>query len=1728
MLNPISASKQLKEEYIGYITTSFQIGDEEYAKQFEEELSKEGLVAKGPFLDISDSFKKGKSIHQLITDGVVSPLFAELEGDLPDSKKELPIERTLYLHQENAIRKAYDGRNLVVTTGTGSGKTECFIIPIINHLLKEKENGQLDPGVRAILVYPMNALANDQMKRLRDTLRSYPYITFGLYNGDTEQTDEKGIIKYGTIFKDNQGRALRPLRNEVVSRNSMQERPPHILVTNYAMLEYMLLRPNDDKVFSGAKLRFIVLDEAHTYKGATGMETSLLIRRLKARIPSSNKVLHILTSATLGGKDSDADIVKFAETLCDANFAEDDIIRSETEAPKYEGEPVDYPYSLFEELANPTQSLNGILDKYQVSYDKNQTDEEILFDVCLNSSAYHLLRKSATHAMTVQEIAQKMNEEKSTTQDDVVNLISIISKGEKNKTVLLKARYHMFVRALEGAYITIGKDKKLLLERELYYPEEAKEGETIWKVFEAVICNDCGRIGICGRVSANHLEIPGANDGRSYFLVEEEEAEEFDDDEYDEENISENEYILCPICGEIHHLSQKIDFKCGHRIDEMPRVFKATKITAGGDCKCPSCNTGSLRSFYLGYDAATSVLATSLFEQIPETEVVLETQNSTGNFGFFGGGASQLRVERKSKQFLSFSDSRSEAAFFASSMGKYYREFLRRRGIMHVVKSNLRSMTDNPWDVSTLVAELTSYFDSNRSFAEPLDPPNKNLTPISKKQAWIAVLNEMVRARTGTSLSSLGIINFKYKGNQGATLAGFANAYHKDLSEMIDLFDLMVMDFAYTGSIESSDCNLTDEEREYLFYSTSAHRFKLKKDAQKDKGVSNISAWIPNKRKNQTYYYNSRVKRLIDYLGISEDDAVQFLSDYWEGILKSGEYAIKPSSTDNERFYIDASSFLVVPGMGSNPVYRCETCGRITMFNVSGKCSNVKCKGTLKEIEQSRILEQNHYAKLYSSDLMKPLHIREHTAQLGRKEQSEYQEWFIKKYINALSCSTTFEMGVDVGDLETVYLRDMPPSPANYVQRAGRAGRSLHSAAFALTYAKLSSHDFTYYKEPTSMIEGKISVPVFTIQNEKVIQRHIFAVALSLYFAQNPEEYNGNNANVFLNENGYERFKDFLNQKPAELREILKRSIPDDVCDMMGIDDFSWTDRLIGEDGVLTIAIDDYNETIRYYQEEHDTLMNEGKEEEAVKALRKLKNCRRSPEDGASYNELIEFLARNNVLPKYGFPIDAVQLYQNTNYNDVNSLQIIRDLQLAISEYAPDSKVVADNKMYTSRYIRKLPQRNGQEWELYYIAQCPSQSCQTWNWRRVEPSQDGEKCIACQRLIEKVRWKTSIEPRKGFIAEPEPKDVPLTKPERSSGSDACYIGDPQRHIIDKYDYRVNGTEKLFVETTSNDSLMVICNSEFFVCDRCGYATKGISESDSSQRYKKTLDKSHNSPRGKKCKGKLIKRMLSHTFKTDVVRIVFASPRAKNKSVMLSVMYALLEATAKVLDIERSDINGCLHRVKFDGRVIHSIVLYDAVAGGAGHVRRLVNDNGDKLQEVIKAAIDLTKNCTCSPSCYNCLRNYYNQKYHDILSREEAFMFLENFCGEMAPYEHIEVPEVPFTTTYTENETSVISDVTFSEGLDCSAYSSWNQMQYNFPDGLEELQEMLGDRNIPIPDRAWVEVTDTRKSINSMILFKWDNQHLMIFDEEQPLVKIEGWTSLHTNDVNGFKLAQIFA
>ena len=333
-MDVVATSAHLGATYRRYLRSLLPVREPSLAVALRDAIGGSPLLTKGPILEATPPYQTGASLRELMAEGVLDPAFARLGGPA------LPLDRPLYLHQEEAVRKADAGRNLVVATGTGSGKTECFLLPVLSGLIAEHAVGTLGPGVRALLLYPMNALANDQVRRLRQILAGFPHITFGRYTGDTPERASEGTSLFEEL---NPGETRLP--GELLSREEMRDSPPHLLLTNYAMLEYLLLRPADIELFEGkhgGHWRFVVLDEAHVYDGAKAEEVGMLLRRLRERVGRSSsrdperKVLPlqaIATSATVG--DRPQAVMDFAAKLFDASFewrdgdrAHQDLIRA--------------------------------------------------------------------------------------------------------------------------------------------------------------------------------------------------------------------------------------------------------------------------------------------------------------------------------------------------------------------------------------------------------------------------------------------------------------------------------------------------------------------------------------------------------------------------------------------------------------------------------------------------------------------------------------------------------------------------------------------------------------------------------------------------------------------------------------------------------------------------------------------------------------------------------------------------------------------------------------------------------------------------------------------------------------------------------------------------------------------------------------------------------------------------------------------------------------------------------------------------------------------------------------------------------------------------------------------------------------------------------------------------------------------------------------------------------
>jgi len=347
----------------------------------------------------------------------------------------------------------------------------------------------------------------------------------------------------------------------------------------------------------------------------------------------------------------------------------------------------------------------------------------------------------------------------------------------------------------------------------------------------------------------------------------------------------------------------------------------------------------------------------------------------------------------------------------------------------------------------------------------------------------------------------------------------------------------------------------------------------------------------------------------------------------------------------------------------------------------------------------------------------------------------------------------------------------------------------------------------------------------------------------------------------------------------------------------------------------------------------------------------------------------------------------VVELQLLHHGEEARRLQLERDLRIALSEYAPSGKIVAGGKIWTSRYIKTLPNR---AWEKYKYAICDY--CNSYHRERAEFVEEGgeelEECPLCKNPFSRRKIKTFIIPSFGFVADFKPPDKPgEQRPEKMYTTRVYYSGEAEEENHVKVGM---GQIEVELAPASHGKLAVINTGKgkgFKICYSCGY----------SALVDEKVGKSHKTPMGGECYGNLTGAYsLGHEFETDILRITFNGYRDTRKGFWHSLLYAILEGASIALEIERQDLDGCLYPTGGDISM-SSLILFDDVPGGAGHVKRL-SDQTEWLN-VLKVTLERMEQCECggkeaNASCYGCLRNYGNQYCHDILNRGMVIEFLK--------------------------------------------------------------------------------------------------------------------------------------
>ena len=1326
-LRPIEARDQILESYKSYILSIFHTDNGEYNKQIQKLVDGDYEFVKGPYLQLIENYKQGQTVEEL-TESLLSKEFMKL-----NSGSFNPSSMKLYIHQINALNNIIvRDRSTVVSTGTGSGKTESFLLPIINHLMREIESGTIERnGVRAMLIYPMNALVNDQIHRLKELLGNYHNITFGFFTGETDESFNDD--KYRQRFNED------PSPNEIFKRKDMREKPPHILITNYAMLEHILIRPeNSVKIFSEETSdlwKYIVLDEVHTYGGAKGTEISMLLRRVKATLKNDN-IRFILTSATLGNEKTNKQVAEFANNLTGSkDIDETDIIRSCIDPPI----KPDYTRTI------PMGDYESILSMFGEDPLDNKSYKEEIGSMLLEDERFWKIRESLKDGTKPFE---EVCLDTGLHEEELSHFINVASHGLRSGRKVFDSKYHIFMRSLEGIYVSLNPSNKVTFNSTDYITDESLDGEK-FAAFQISSCYSCNAIFIPGKVkdgilrnmSLKESENVEENPTNSLFMLSNEQR-------YEEAEDTENFYRLCSKCGSLRHYSHG-PCECGTQYSNI--VEKVVEDTDYPKlCKCPRCNVmntkfGIVRDFYLGSEAASSVIGSALFISIPCPPA----------------------DKNKVRQMLLFSDSRKSASYAAVNLNRTHENLLMHRIIVNAL-TNRKSDFEN----GIYYDELLKIIKKDTQTVYDADGKERSECD---EIAMRALLREYAGSKSNKSLEYKGFFHF-------ASDVKFKFPNLND-DELYNLVNQCLKHIREKGAVVSD--NISNDDLNELFYG----------------GHQIVKEHIPGD-KTPVFMTRAVGEYLDKIFGGEESIRKEFVDILFREMLEvnKGKYSIR---ADNQ--YVKQTEYY----------YECQYCCERTPFSVKSICPSCAKEGLV--MKKTDFYDSNdHYTKMYRNMDLIAMKVREHTAQLDKSLLSRYQNEFLNQKINALSCSTTFEMGIDIGSLSTVFMRNVPPSPSNYIQRAGRAGRSVDSSAFILTFCKNTSHDQYYFSDPVKIIEGEIQTPIVNVNNPKIAIRHIFASAIGSYWryvGESPRHVED------LTSTGYvDSLKDYLNAPHDSLNSYLKTFLPqelqnyssDDVA--IDIDNDGWVNCLIGENGRLMSVLGEYESDINVLR----------KMEEEARESRNYRDAESSKKtiDTINSEDTLSFLSRGNIIPKYGFPVETVKLESSSaGWYEKSDFDMQRELSIGISEMAPGCQIVANGKIITSYNLKRVI---GKEWDRYAYIRCTN--CNTFSLQRIVSKDEYPEtmvCENCKKDNKTNKMDCMIVPKFGFqYNKKQIKTATINKPKASRGIIIDYKGNQYRHP-EEFEIRcLRG----MLEHNIDDELVVMSHDIYLICDECGYGT----------------------------------------------------------------------------------------------------------------------------------------------------------------------------------------------------------------------------------------------------------------------------------------------------------------
>ncbi|WGW13229.1 DUF1998 domain-containing protein [Saxibacter everestensis] len=1716
-----------------YIEATYHVGHPSLIRQRQLLLDEEGNTYRAPFLESTPRYTPGKHFADLELDPAVHQLFSVLTST-SGGVKPLLFDPP-YTHQATALEAtARDGRSLVVTTGTGSGKTETFLLPMLAKLAEEAANrpGSFGtPAVRALVLYPMNALVNDQLGRLRLLLgddrvtaqfdiwagrpaRFARYTSRTLYPGvrsaKKDQVKLKSLEKYyialideaanggssrqkraRQLIKELKARGKWPAKPdlkawygssgqrwqnpqtgefqravmlpddpELLTRHEVLNWPPDVLITNYSMLEYMLMRPLERPIFDATRQWlqenpsekfFLIIDEAHLYRGAAGAEVALLMRRLRARLGiPAERVQVIATSASfsdteyarafaaqLTGKDVD-DFDAVVGTLA---LRKPEAVGSVADAAMLAGIPMDQYYRAEDDAAR-LDAVVSLLDHRNTTADSGTTSSAVLYQALRDFPPLaKLVNETMKKALPVSDLGSLVFPgAKAELADRAVStLISLASAArlKPDEAGLLPCRVHAFFRGLPGLWAcldpgcAVGRDGIPPGPIGAMYGQPRATCDCGSRVFELFTCRQCGTA--YARAYTDDIVNPS-------FLWQEP-GKAFNTATGPVVELQPIDLLLEEPSEEVGNAELKeLDLVTGrlnpHDLGERWRTVWL-RYPRQGEQQKDSDDGDSTKAEVTGEFVPCGVCG----ESANFGRSSVQDHQTKGDQPFQALVSRQLDVQPpgpqrgddfaplRGRKVLAFSDSRQVAARLAPNVQDYSLRDAVRPIVLkgwHELSNQMVGPTlslENLYLAAMVGARLLGVrlrpeltgTENFQAFAQVSQSINRGaLTDVSEFIQLYSIQDPPPQSLLRSLVPTLTSQYYSFQALGLASLRERGNLRDEALSELADIPGVAM---SPDEKLALMRMWLSLWTRPGIWFSAMSHDWKGTKVQAVSGKFGKLAKWLPSREARRVFEQ--------EWLPILQSKFCQKVGDKYQLMARTVALEL-----DDAWGYCDKCRFTQRPFPGQA---KCISCGADKVRPLDPDTDEVfKARKGYYRASSKRALATP------PGEVMSIV-AAEHTAQLNLSQADDvfskaemYELLFqdvnitvpapgeqLEVAIDLLSCTTTMEVGIDIGSLSGVALRNMPPSRANYQQRAGRAGRRGNAVATVIAFGSADTHDDHYFREPKDMISGDVADPILTMGNIDIAKRHVTAFLLQRYHQDRVRVFDPSTmpANLFevlgsvtdflsdgatLNRTDFEKWLG-SNERSlrAEVDDWLPSEIAGDARDEVLNGLVKTTLKSI--DCALDIesaAGSQVTEAETPPADDAETISDDMGTEGAADD--------EPGEDGGedlssqrARTKLLDRLLYKGALPRYAFPTDVASFHifdedRSTPYRPVFQYAPSQGLTVALSQYAPGKVVWVDKREWTSGALYSPMRKELTDaWRdrLMYF------ECQDCHYATHIPWEQSDRgrtdfCPACdgERFGPGMNWlrPPGFAHRTNEPAGTSPDDQPAV----SYATRAKLIADGPgsdelwQHVTDRIQQNFD-RQTLLVSNTGPR------NEGYTFCTWCGLIEPTAMPTP-------LLAGSHHrpfptDPKDVMCPGGHASRglVLGTDFISDVllVRMTVSNPVTLRPSFLSSqvalrtVAEALTIAATARLEVEANELQAefrpALTPWGGHGREAE-IYLYDTLAGGAGFTQQ-VSELG---REIFDLALERLETCPadCEESCYRCLRSFRNRFEHTHLDR----------------------------------------------------------------------------------------------------------------------------------------------